>query len=101
MPELPAEKIHEIRQAVARLRCAAHELDVLLADLEPTSTTTALIDPRLTDFIDKVLPADEKQRLTEILPQLADGAQESDDATRKRATVRELRRPRRPRVRQS
>jgi hypothetical protein len=76
MAELQAEKIQEIRQAIARLRGAAHELDALLAEVEPmtATTTTAMIDPALNDFMQKVLPEDEKQRLTEILPQLADGS---------------------------
>jgi hypothetical protein len=92
MAELTAEKIHAMREAIARLRCAAHELDVMLADLEPTSTTTAVIDRNLTDFMQKVLPDDEKQRLTEILPQLAEGSDAAGGA-RKRAP-RKVRRPR-------
>jgi hypothetical protein len=97
MPELPTEKVHAIRQSIARLRCAAHELDVLLAEMEPTSTTTALIDPQLSDFMQRVLPEDEKQRLTEILPQLADGSSDPNGAAR----AHRRRGPRRPRAPQS
>jgi hypothetical protein len=97
MAELPVEKIHALREAIARLRCAAHELDALLADVEPTSTTTAVINQELTDFMDKVLPEDEKQRLTEILPQLAD----SDSNGTARAHKPRPRTMRRPKTRQS
>ena len=98
MAELPPEKIHALREAIARLRCAAHDLDTLLADAEPASTTTAVISRELTDFMDKNLPEDEKQRLTEILPQLADGSDSNGTA---RAHKPRQRTNSRPKVRQS
>ena len=98
MAELPVEKIHALREAIARLRCAAHDVDTLLAEVEPASTTTAVINRDLTDFMDKVLPEDEKQRLTKILPQLADG---SDPGGSARAHNPRQRNGRRPKVRQS
>lgn len=98
MAELPVEKIHAVRAAIARLRCAAHELDALLADFEPSVTTTAMIDPQLTDFMQKMLPDDEKQRLTEILPQLGDGAEARRSVRPKKP---QRRNPRGPQQRQS
>jgi hypothetical protein len=98
MAELPAEKIHALREAIARLRCAAHDLDSMLAEFEPSASTTAVIDPAVTDFMEKVLPEDERQRLTEFLPQLVDG---SDGNGAARAHKPRQRNARRPKVRQS
>ncbi|HET8548562.1 MAG TPA: hypothetical protein VFL57_11180 [Bryobacteraceae bacterium] len=98
MAELPGEKIHALREAIARLRCAAHDVETLLAEIDPSANTTAVIDPSVTNFMQKVLPEDEKQRLTKILPQLAE-RYDSSGAARARKPPR--RRTSRPKVLQS
>ena len=75
MALIPAEKIRAVQAALAQLRSAADDLERALDGLVPPAAEA--IAPEITEFIEQVLPEDEKQRLTEILPKLGEKDEEA------------------------